>query len=228
MKRAISLIELIVSILIVGLVMSTIPLMLFQTNDNNALSLRQDAILAAKTKLWEVLSYDWDENSYEQNHKQTYIINTANANLNDRNGTVKNNTTILSGRRRTSPTNAIATSTLGKEGGTYNDIDDFDNDVVKLAKGSTGLDDAKSLDYIFKDTMSQTLHVKYIKDTKSVVNFDKTDISFNFGKATSSTTSNIKLISIDTQTSPTDTITLSAYSCNIGESKPLIPRSFEP
>ena len=78
MKRGMSLIELILSIVIMGMVVMTLPLLLLQTQSNVAFSLQQEAILAAKQTLGSILTYQWDMRSYDANASYAYVLDVAN------------------------------------------------------------------------------------------------------------------------------------------------------
>ncbi len=227
MKRAISLIELILSIVIIGLVVSAIPTVLTRTNDNNEFSLRQDAILAAITKIKGVTSHEWDHHSYNVIDGKSYILNTTspNATLNSRPGLTKQ-----SGRRSYTPggTAVEATPIGGKPGATiFDDIDDFNGQSEAVAHSviTTNLDKAGGLDYIFKDDMRINTTVSYTND--STLNFSGDTAIVNFATAPlTSGTSNIKLVSVAISIDNENIAALQTYSYNIGESSVLEPREF--
>lgn len=61
MRRGTSMLELVVAIVVMGIAVMALPLMLSQTKSNNEFAMQQEAILAARTKLGDVLTYAWDE-----------------------------------------------------------------------------------------------------------------------------------------------------------------------
>lgn len=222
MKRGISLIELIISIVIMGLVVSTMPLVLSQTSDNNAFALRQEAIMAAKTQIGRILTYDWDANSYSTTDKKAYILATnGDAEITARAGLVAH-----AGRRGFSPTSATATPSPFTNVAPPNDISDFNGDTMSLADSivSTGLSHGGNLDYIHKNDMSLVTTVSYLSDN---ANYTQQTETFNFGTAANANTANIKMVRVSAQGTGNN-IDLYAYTCNIGESKPLPPRNFNP
>ncbi|HIP47310.1 MAG TPA: type II secretion system protein, partial [Campylobacterales bacterium] len=61
MKRSgFSLVELVLSIVIIAIALMTIPLMLNQSAKSNQFALMQESILAARTKMGNILSFKWD------------------------------------------------------------------------------------------------------------------------------------------------------------------------
>ena len=61
-----SMLELVVAIVVMGIVVMSLPLILTQVQNNNAFAMQQEAILAAKAKIGDVLTYEWDANSISQ------------------------------------------------------------------------------------------------------------------------------------------------------------------
>ncbi len=225
MKKAISLIELIFAIVIVGLVVSSLPTILSQANTNNIFTLKQDAIKAAQTKIKGISTHFWDERSYSPITLKSYIINTnsQNTQLNNRPGLTK-----LAGRRSKSLEERNATK-IGKEGQVINDIDDFDAQKEKVARSviSKHLNGAKNLDYVFKNKMQLISQVRYVND--NAINFTSPNASFNFSLAdATNTTSNIKRICVKIKLDDKNTISLYSYVFNIGESSKIGPRNFNP
>lgn len=223
MKRGVSLIELIISIVIMGIVVSTMPVVLTQTTDNNTFALRQEAIMALKTQMGKILTYDWDANSYNQTNQIAYILATnGDAELTARAGLVP-----LAGRRRFSPTGTNSTPSpfTHAAGDPMNDISDFNNNAMTLADSviSTTLNNAEHLDYIYRNDMNITTTVNYLSDA---ANYTQQTETFNFGTTANANTSNIKMVRVTATGAGGTSISLYAYSSNIGESKPLSPRSF--
>ncbi|WOE70607.1 type II secretion system protein [Hydrogenimonas thermophila] len=66
MKQAFTLIELIISIVVIGLAFSAIPLMLQQESKIEIENIKQEAVMIAIIKAGNILSYAWDEAIAEQ------------------------------------------------------------------------------------------------------------------------------------------------------------------
>lgn len=67
MKKAISLIELIFTILIIGVVFTVIPKIVFALNKSDSFAIRQDAILNSISLAQMISKLPWDENSTTTN-----------------------------------------------------------------------------------------------------------------------------------------------------------------
>jgi len=61
MKQAFTLIDLIISIVVIGLAFSAIPLMLQQESNMEIENIKQEAVMIALIKAGNILSYAWDE-----------------------------------------------------------------------------------------------------------------------------------------------------------------------
>lgn len=234
MRKAISMIELVIAIVVMGIVVASIPMVLTQTNDNIAFAVKQEAIMAAKTRIGDIMTYEWDERSYDATNAMRFILgtNSPDAQLNDRNGTVRIGGVIGSGRRRVSPIgfNATANGNLGKDVGEgandFDDIDDFAGDSVAVADSALFVSNAGNLDYMLDASMSLDTTVVYVADT---ANYNQAAINFAFNPANVGASRNLKAIT-ETITGLPDgnNIVLRAFVANIGQSKPLLPRNFNP
>jgi prepilin-type N-terminal cleavage/methylation domain-containing protein len=228
LKRAFSMIELVISIVIIGIVAASFPLILAQTSNNVAFAMQQEAILAAKTYMGTILSYPWDGNSIvETGGLRNVVLDTtgtdANSAFNDysgmRQGHVRadfrrklfidpaDNTTLLK------PTFPIPTG--GVASGTYASIDYFNGKSQDMSVVNT-----EHMDSIMSFNLMST--VAYVSDDGGVtgIDGDPTDTTFSFDDASVSHVTNIKLITIRAQNATADgpkvDIVLKAYSSNIG------------
>lgn len=213
MRKAASMIELVIAIVVMGIAVSALPMILTQSQRNNALSLQQEVIMATKTKISYILAYEWDEHSYDANASVSRVLETnattASSAFNriDANDTRRIGHVVADNRRRLWD----PTSTTGfpiAETNNANDIDDFHN--VPEDKNITSSD----MDYIFTVTLSPT--VDYIDDG-SAVNYNASDINFTFDTTGITGPTNIKMVKVTT-TGPDINTTLRAFACNIGES----------
>lgn len=222
MRRATSMIELVFAIVIMGIAMMTLPLILTQVQNNDAFAMQQEAILAAKTKIGDILSHEWDANSYSATAGHAYVLDAANGDselgrvgtTNSRIGHVQ-----AEGRRKffTTDTNATDVANLGLNG-TLDDVDDFigTSPVINANPGT--------LDYIFDLTLNTA--VTYAADSAT---YSASTLGvFALSPAVNGTSvTNIKTISVSVTGIPNTTITLRAFTCNIGETTPLASRPYQ-
>jgi Tfp pilus assembly protein PilV len=223
MRRAISLIELVFAIVIMGIAVMSLPLILTQVERSNEFSLQQEAILAAKTKIGDILSYEWDQNSYDATTQRALVVATAS----DANGDLNCSATtharvgnVLSDYRRKCTTTA-ATTAANFVDANINDVDDFNAQNITL---NADPDNAGTLDYIFRNTLQLQTAVNYAADNAVYANQSLNNFALNF--AIHATTSNIKAISVTVSTGDQN-ITLRAFTCNIGENTLLPSRPYQ-
>lgn len=218
MRSAMSMIELVFAIVIMGIVVMSLPLVLTQTQRGNALALEQEVILATKTRLAFILSHEWDANSYEVNASMSRVLDT-NTSIHSSDTAFDTNTTRRSGhikadeRRRLRDDLKTPTSDGGTDWGSSvgTDIDDFDDNTTSVSVT------AADMDYIYDINLSST--VKYIGDSPDSGDYNSSQtIGFIFNTNSSPTNiTNIKMISVTSSGSDAN-VTLRAFACNIGES----------
>ena len=224
MKKAISLIELVFAIVIMGISVMSLPMILTQTQEASNLSLRQEAILSVKTKLAYLLAYHWDENTYDATADTERVLNTAggNAAFNAVGTTLRRVGHIATdGRRRFWDNATNASAVLSTEVGDVDadDMDDFNNFIrfPPETKNINAVDD-----FIFNLTLTPTIN--YIPDNPTVGTYAGNIVRFNFNTGNiSANSTNIKMIQV-TATAPAASgmnapITMFAFSSNIGQSK---------
>ena len=225
-------IELIFAIVVMGIVMMSAPQLLSTASKSGYVAIQQEGINEAATQLNTILSYPWDENnSYDENNSHTSVLYVTNGNsdLNISAGIVTGPKRRL-GTPKESKRNFIAddtneynASTIGWDTGEANastdidDIDDFNGTSVNLV-----LDDATGAsDYIEKGAQINIARtVSYMDDNASYNSPAGGTLNFNPFNNKAGTT-NIKHIQVTlTSTSGVaelaKTITLHAFSCNIG------------
>ncbi|MDR1007743.1 MAG: prepilin-type N-terminal cleavage/methylation domain-containing protein [Campylobacteraceae bacterium] len=222
--RAFTLIELVITIVIVGIVSLSFPLIMTQTGNNIVVATQQEAVLAAKTYIGTILSYPWDGNTYavgggfvggmilETNSALASMASDSEFDrilgTNLRPGNIYGND-----RRRLMdsidvnrfPTPATAFGIIGDPG----DIDDFNGRIQNLNIN------AADMDYIFQLSLTPT--ILYVDDE---TDYTDTDVDFEFDTGDAGGITNIKMISmnvIGAADAPDIDITLRAYSSNIGE-----------
>lgn len=227
MKRAaFSLIELVLAIVIIAISVMTIPLMLSQSGNNNAFAITQESILAARTKMGNILTYEWDRNSTENNASSiTYIrvldvqngdvelrrSNTYDTDTNRRVGHV-----ISSYRRRFhdgNMTEAFMTFPFSAVNDTnFTNINDFHGKTENFTSLSN------DLDYVREFNM--TTSVSYISDetdyTLQTVRFDF-NVSSSADIENVNLSTNIKMIELEVQSEDGQPFTFRTFSSNIGQ-----------
>jgi len=210
MKKASSMIELVIAIVVMGIAVMTLPLMLERTQANNAFAMQQEAILAAKTQLGDIVTFPWDENSLNTTTNVVAVLDTDSANYQREVNTTRRIGHVVQNKRRKFFNNETNASDIGGAlTDNIIDIGDFDNSNVSLTPAAAG-EDAGVLDYRYDFNM--TTRVRYINDTPNTPFAFATD-----GNKT--LTSNIKMIEVELQGDGLTTFQLRAYSANIGESQ---------
>lgn len=223
MRSAMSMLELVFAIVIMGIAVMSLPLILTQVQTNNAFALQQEAILAAKTKIGDILTHEWDNNSYDTTAQRSFVLYTTNGDPElDCNATTNRRIGHINAdyRRKCSVVGATASAIIGADVGDLDDIDDFSGQPA-IALTVTAGENAQNLDYIFN--LGLTTTVNYVEDNATYNNTPLNNFTFNPDNANVRT--NIKTIAV-TVTGGNQNITLRAFSCNIGESSLLPSRPY--
>jgi len=224
-----SMIELVFAIVIMGIVVMSLPLVLTQVQNSNSFALRQEVVLSIKTKLSYILSYQWDQNTYDTTADIERVLDTTTSpNASADNAFDVNNTTrrkghvLADGRRRLwdGLNSATPKANFGVANATIleNDVDDFDRDSeTKTIIATTDQDD-----FIFNVELNTT--VDYMQDTLqgATNNYASSkDITFTFNPSNSTANrTNIKMIKVTaTANGIENPIFMYAFSSNIGQSK---------
>lgn len=223
MRHGASMLELVVAIVVMGIAVMALPLMLSQTKSNNEFAMQQEAILAARTKLGDVMTYAWDEANVALTGA-TLVLDTndtgSDIELNKVNGSRRIGHIFSDKRRKGYDIQALSTASgiLGADVGEtqlsdYDDIDDFHNTSQQLF--NSGEATIVGQDYKFTD-MNLTTRITYIDDSATYINDSINDFIFTTGNA--NRRSNIKMVEITVSGSQTNFV-LRSYSSNIGESE---------
>lgn len=211
-RKAFTLIELIFALVIMGVVFLTLPMILINNSSNLERNLMQEAIFASSTKMGQILTYHWDENSASNvgSIATSNVLETSGDSELGRSGTSyfrKGHIQQDSHRRMDfNSSTTKSSSTIGIEG--LDDIDDFSGTYSTDLTGSVNG---------YKKDYNITTTVTYVSDAALYSATNMTD--FDFTTATAPGTTNLKMIEITTyeigKTSPI--LKLRAYSANIGE-----------
>ena len=219
MKKASSMIELVIAIVVMGIAMMALPMMLTTVQNNNAFAMQQEAILLARTQIGDIITYRWDENSEDSSFNVGILDTNGSSDYNrfpDANNTRRVGHVKGDKRRKffTIETNASLSSTFGAVDSAEtipDDIDDFDNKKKYLTTPIDTNETNATLGYKVSDS-NMTISVKYISDINSTAIFDFNQASVPIG------TTNIKMITVSLRNSQLGdgNITLRAFSSNIG------------
>jgi len=235
LRPAIAMLELVFSLIIIGIVLMSAPRLISTANKSGYVALQQEAISAAASEIGMILTYHWDEKDTDENLSTPILSTAGDANLNEQVDANNNPTGIRAGTsifsQRSFLTSlstrlsATAVNKLGKDTGDNNisdDIDDFDNTISQL--NNVASTNSSKGDYV-DTSLSISTRVTYLSDTLSAGNYlgiGVNTINFNINTQASpnTKTSNIKLIRVNlTTTNTLANITLYAFACNIGTYK---------
>ena len=239
MRRGFSFIELVVSIVVIGIVFMSVPLIITETQRSTAFSMQQEGVMAGVTTMVDVLSHRWDEADTNQ------TLNGGFAKVCDVvSGPADLNRTSLDSNRRVGHfkgtyrrkffdytrlgendpqgirpgiTFATPPADLGSEpsdGGVNNDIDDFNGTVYAIAGG--GLRD-------YKYAYTAHVSVYYVTDDFAYDNAPRL-ATVSLPRSELDAMTNIKMVRV-TLEGEEGNITLYGFSSNIGEYK-ILHRTF--
>lgn len=226
MRKAVSLIELIIAIVVMGIAVMSLPLILTQTQSNNALALQQEAILSTKAKIGFISSYPWDENSWDGTGSIFRVLDTTNSASADNafaTADIRRIGHIQTDKRRrlwdVEHANRAPNNNEVTAASTENDIDDFHNHNDDI-----NITDPTQMDYIFALTMNPEIF--YLRDSLSAGNYlNSNTIQFDFNATNTETNTsrptNIKMITVRTvsQAGNDINVSLRSFASNIGQSK---------
>jgi hypothetical protein len=219
-------IELIFALVIMGIVFITLPVILLNEGTNVERNLMQEAIFASATKISQILTYSWDENSAPDTAvlASANVVEVTSAGLLDRNSSdfrVGHVPQAL--HRRMTPASAIRSATAAgpdaDDAGVPDDIDDFN---VAGTVNLTSLTGAAG----YKKAYRVTTTVSYVDDYnfRNATSYASGTIDFTFGtNPVVGDTTNLKMIEISTDQNNSDgwsadpILVLRSYSANIGE-----------
>ncbi|WP_033915582.1 type IV pilus modification PilV family protein [Campylobacter sputorum] len=233
MKKAFSIIEVVLAIVIMGLTMVAVPTIISQSTISNLYALKQEAILSAKMQMHLMFSMPWDSNSMKETDllpKVTLTNSTVEGlkNAIGENGNFtqdyKNNKT-----RQNLPINAYINNQASKplkNGNLYglNHLHEYERNLnIESPTDKRGIRDMIV-------PIKTKFNVSYIDDKLQTGSYiDGTDIKFNFTSNQNTTnTTNIKMIELHTCfienvktgecTDENKNIILRTYSSNIAPS----------
>jgi len=234
-RSGFSLIELVFSIIIIAISLMSIPMLMGESNKANEYSLIQESVMAARTKLGNILTFQWDENSTIINGgalEGLRVIDTnGSLDLNRSNGTYRVGHSHGVDRRKFDINDTFA-QPIGPDAGDagdLDDIDDFDGDVARLiASGGAGV--VGAADYLGINELNITTTVRFLRDRPNGGTYQgalaKT-LSFDFNTSnttngTAAQSTNIKMIELSVANAfSDDPFIFRAFSSNLGGLKKL-------
>jgi hypothetical protein len=236
--QGIAMIELIFSIVIMGIVLLSAPMLIQQSIRSGNVAIQQEAIAAAASQTSVILSMHWDEN----NNSNSLVSPMLDINRDpfdfDKN-TPPLGLTDISGRQSTSAGEtlpAVLESSFGKDETTdpdtnesdytdFDDVDDYHNSDFNLTLFNSEVTTSDVGDYIDTKIKMRTT-INYAEDritTGSTIPLNSTTLNLGNLINTSSpgTQTNIKFIHLNLSSSSgieelEKNITFEAFSCNIG------------
>jgi len=231
-RRGFSFLELLVSIVVIGIVFMSVPLILTETEKSNTMSIRQEAVMAGTTTVVNILGYRWDEADTNRTLNGGFAkvcdVTDGSADLNrsDLNRRVGHfrgeyrrkffDYTYLAipdpQGIRPGITFATPAASLGAEAGDgsqYDDLDDFNGINSNITGGS-------KQDYKLNYTI--TTSVFYIDDGFP---YDEspTPTTWSIPNSDAGQMTNIKMVKTEVTTDSGEKVVLHAFSSNIGEYK---------
>jgi len=211
-SNSFTLIEVLVSLIVIGIVAVTLPIMLQTSTETIKTSAKEEIFYQEFSLLQLINTMYFDENNtvgdnYYKDLNAThgdselYVLKYSQNEYNRIGKHQMNNNILRSGSNLTVSSIGIDAGEISGDDSTYDDIDDFYdyNDTVLNSFGNIILH----------------VHIKYISD---IANYSSDNISFDFNYSSDVNFTNIKLIQISTIVDSQE-INLSYPAMNIGESK---------
>ena len=217
-RAGFSMIELIFAIVIIAISVMTIPLMLTQSSNNNSFSLMQESILAARTKMGNILTHDWDRNSVDVDG-YTRVLDVQNG-ADDLNRSATSLAIqrrighIAKNKRRRFHNGDLLNKTFPStviDENSITNLNDFHQQNILVDANDT-------LDYL-RD-FNVTTKVFYISDK---TNYTGQNITFDFDISSKkpinnvNNSTNIKMVELFVQSNDAKPFRLRAFSSNIGQ-----------
>jgi len=220
-RTAIAMIELIFSIVVMGIVMMSAPQLIRVATDSTTVALQQEAINEASSRVNMILTYPWDSGDTNDSciPPVLQVANGAPAldedNHRGRRVGVPDTSTshsFLCGNRRIAATTPLS-SYAPKD--PPEAIEDFGGSSVTMQLRGT----STTVDYLEKGTVQIDTAITYDSDT---FNYGGTSSAFSYTPGNQGSSTNIKGISVTVSSTNTaqelsnKNITMQAFSCNIG------------
>ena len=215
-SKGFTMIEMIFAIVIIGIVAISIPMIMLTNARGVEQNLLQETIFITATKLGQVLSYPWDENSPPAGTlAKTEVLNASGDDELDRNVTDYRRGHFQQAlHRKMTPQSAQRSATtaggLGDDGGDRDDIDDFEGEITLITEtGERG----------YKKNYRINGFVDYVSDA---TDYSASSVNFDYSISGLGSDTNIKMVQITVEEelpsgSYSEVLRLRSYSSNIGE-----------
>jgi prepilin-type N-terminal cleavage/methylation domain-containing protein len=226
-RSGFSLVELVFAIIIIAISLMSVPMLIGETSKSNQYSFIQESVMAARTKLGNILTFPWDQNSTLKNSKGVItailVVQThGDSNLSKITGSFYRRGHIKDPKRRHYDTNHTVFAQAIAQDSNITDIGDFDNSSTTLTlTGGSGTEG--DFDYLDKNDLNITTRVYFVNDKLSASQSykDSQILNFVFNPTTkrqdAPSSSNIKMVELSVESAYSDTpFILRAFSSNIG------------
>ncbi len=229
MKRSgFSLVELVFAIIIIAISLMSVPMLIGESQKSNQYSFIQESVMAARTKIGNILTFPWDQNStrYEgttQTITAVVVVETnGDADLSKVTGSLYrfgHVNDIM--RRHYDINNSIWADSIAGESNITN-IGGFDGSSTTVTlTGGAGV--KGDFDYLDKNDLNITTHVYFVDDNLSTPQSYRTSKTINFvfnpttKRQDAPSSSNLKMVELSVESAYSDTpFILRAFSSNIG------------
>ena len=221
-KQGIAMIELIFALVIIGIVLMSAPMLIFQASQSNTVAIQQEAISAISAHTNILMSKHWDEADANLSAGVAPILKTDSISSLEINSTTNTRDGLYSQSSRLTLYNSatLPASIIESEGDDRDDIDDYhntDNNVSVYANQSTN---SQKGDYVDVNLNIHT-DIRYVKDEPTIFDVNSTVNAIKYNNTATPNTSNIKFIHVVLTSNSgikelNKTITLESFSCNIG------------
>ncbi len=168
MRKGLTLIELIFSMVIIAIVFTIVPKIIFASNKTLQLSKKEDALFNAYSLMGSIVKLPWDENTTVSDGK---ILDTDKTDCNASSGYRVGG---FIGSRNCIDSNLRASS-IGSDSGDYDDIDDYSGKTTNVNMNIEGVDKNiyninVSVEYVENNYLSVVaLNTSELKKIKTIV-----------------------------------------------------------
>ncbi len=215
-------VELVISIVVIGIAFMSIPLILTETSKSVETSIRQEAVMAGLTQMVNVMSYRWDERQTDESINGSYakVLDTSSLTELECSDEAEGRRRIghFVGQERRKCYNTVREATpvvdLGSDGGDMDDIDDISGTGALLSGGA-----ATTLSDDYKKDYNSTITVIYVDDNISNTDFTPTFITGSISTEAKANPTNIKMIETKIVSDDDTQVVLRAFAANVGEIK---------
>ncbi len=213
-------IELVVSIVVIGISFMSVPLIMSETTRSVETSIQQEAVMAGLTQMVNIMSYKWDEQETNESLNGGYakVLDTFSLSelecSNYPEGRRRKGHFVGKDRRKcyNTPRTATSIANLGSDGGDMDDIDDIIGNKELLSGAAGGF-----LDY--KKDYTTNINVVYVSDAISDTDFIPSAIKGSIHTSPAAIPTNIKMVETTITSQDGNSIVLRTFAANVGEIK---------